>query len=430
MHLKGEIGTMRILHVVHGYPPSVGGSQLLVQHLSEQLVTRYGDRVTVFTTTARNVEMFWNPREPALPAGTEVINGVTVRRFPVFNRLNTLRRIAAAVGYRLHLPYNDWFRTIQQGPLVPGMTRAIASSGADVILATAFPLMHMYYAIAGARQGGIPIVLVGAIHTEDRWGYERKMILQAIRRADAYIAYTFYERDYLIVRGIPEERITVIGGGVDADAFIRANGWVVRERYGWGNNPVIGFVGKQTARKRLDVLIEAMQRVWNEQPEVHLLLAGAQTPHSLQIAERVKRLPLSQWSQVTIVTDFREEEKPGLLAACDIFVLPSAEESLGIAFLEAWAAGKPVIGVRAGAIPSVVDDGRDGLLVPYGDPESLARAILLLLADPARRTAMGQAGQKKVRDHYTWEIFAGRVREVYQEVLSRYKRNYTWKGEQ
>ena len=83
---------MRILHVVHGYPPSVGGSQLLVQHLSEQLVTRYGDRVTVFTTTARNVEMFWNPREPALPAGTEVINGVTVRRFPVFNRLNTLRR--------------------------------------------------------------------------------------------------------------------------------------------------------------------------------------------------------------------------------------------------------------------------------------------------------------------------------------------------
>ena len=310
------------------------------------------------------------------------------------------------------------------------MTRAIASSGADVILATAFPLMHMYYAIAGARQGGIPIVLVGAIHTEDRWGYERKMILQAIRRADAYIAYTSYERDYLIVRGIPEERITVIGGGVDADAFIRANGWVVRERYGWGNNPVIGFVGKQTARKRLDVLIEAMQRVWNEQPEVHLLLAGAQTPHSLQIAERVKRLPLSQWSQVTIVTDFREEEKPGLLAACDIFVLPSAEESLGIAFLEAWAAGKPVIGVRAGAIPSVVDDGRDGLLVPYGDPESLARAILLLLADPARRTAMGQAGQKKVRDHYTWEIFAGRVREVYQEVLSRYKRNYTWKGEQ
>jgi len=373
--------------------------------------------------------MFWDPHEPSLPAGIEVINGVTVYRFPVFNRLNTFRRIAAAVGYRLHLPYNDWLRTIQQGPLVAGMTRAIATSGADVILATAFPLMHMYYAVAGARRGKTPIVLLGAIHTEDRWGYERKMIFQAIQRADAYIAHTIFERDYLIARGIPEEKITVIGGGVDADAFMRANGRAVREQYGVGDHPVVAFVGKQTARKRLDVLIEAMRRVWNARPDAHLMLAGAQTPYSLQIAEQVKRLPLSQRNQVIIVNDFQEEEKPDLLAACDIFVLPSAEESLGIAFLEAWAAGKPVIGVRAGAIPSVVDEGRDGLLVPYGDPESLAQAILILLADPARRAAMGQAGQRKVRDHYTWEIFADRVRKVYQKVLTRYDREHAWKGD-
>jgi len=420
---------MKILHVVHGYPPSMGGSQWLVQRLSEQLVTRYGDQVTVFTTTACNIEMFWNPREPALPAGTEVINGVTVHRFPVFNRLNTLRRIAAAAAYRLRLPYNDWLRTIQQGPLIAGMTRAIASSGADVILATAFPLMHMYYAVTGARRGRIPIVLLGAIHTEDRWGYERKMIFQAIQQADAYIAYTIFERDYLIARGIPEEKITVIGGGVDADAFMRANGRVVREQYGVGDHPVVAFVGKQTARKRLDVLIEAMRRVWNARPDAHLMLAGAQTPYSLQIAEQVRRLPSSQQNQVIIVNDFREEEKPDLLAACEIFVLPSAEESLGIAFLEAWAAGKPVIGVRAGAIPSVVDEGQDGLLVPYGDPESLAHAILILLADPERRIAMGQAGQRKVLNHYTWEIFADRVRKVYQKVLTLYDREHTWKGD-
>ena len=420
---------MRILHVVHGYPPSVGGSQLLVQRLSEQLVTRYGDQVTVFTTTARNIEMFWNPREPALPAGTEVMNGVTVRRFPVFNRLNALRRIAAAVAYRLRLPYNDWLRTIQQGPLVAGMTRAIATSGADVVLATAFPLMHMYYAVAGARRGKMPVVLLGAIHTEDRWGYERKMVFQAIQQADAYIAYTIFERDYLIAGGIPEKKITVIGGGVDADAFMRANGRVVREQYGVGDRPVVAFVGKQTARKRLDVLIEAMRRVWNARPDTHLMLAGAHTPYSLQMAEQVRRLPSSQQNRVIIVNNFREEEKPDLLAACDIFVLPSAEESLGIAFLEAWAAGKPVIGVRAGAIPSVVDEGRDGLLVPYGDPESLAQAILILLADPARRTAMGQAGQRKVLDHYTWEIFVDRVRKAYQKVLTRYDREHAWKGD-
>lgn len=421
---------MRILHVVHGYPPSIGGSQLLVKNLSEQLVARYGDRVTVFTTTARNIEMFWNPREPALTAGVEVINGVTVHRFPVFNRLNSIRRIAAAIGYRLHLPYNDWLRTIQQGPLVPGMKQAIASSGADVILATAFPLMHMYYAVAGARQGSIPIVLLGAIHTEDRWGYERKMILRAIQRADAYIAYTPFERDYLIARGIKGEKITVIGGGVDAGPFLQADRRVVRERYGWGDRPVIAFVGKQTARKRLDVLIEAMQRVWNDYPEACLLLAGARTAHSAQVEERVRCLPSHQRACVSILSDFREEEKPELLAACDIFVLPSAEESLGIAFLEAWAAGKPVIGVRAGAIPSVIDEGKDGLLVPYGDPEGLAQAILFLLTNPTRRSTMGQEGQKKVLENYTWEIFADRVRGVYEKVIrQRRKRSPSWKGD-
>ncbi|MDH7474354.1 MAG: glycosyltransferase family 4 protein [Anaerolineae bacterium] len=413
---------MRILHVVHGYPPSIGGSQLLVQRLSEQLVVHYRDQVTVFTTTARNIEMFWNPRETALPAGTEVINGVIVRRFPVFSRLNTLRRIAAAVGYRLRLPYNDWLRTIQQGPLVPGMMQAIASSGADVVFATAFPLMHMYYAVAGARRGGIPLVLLGAIHTEDPWGYERKMIVRAIRQADAYIALTSFERDYLVARGIREEKITVIGGGVDARPFLQADGRAVRARYGWGDRPVIAFVGKQTARKRIDVLIEAMQRVWNEHPEACLLLAGASTVYSLQIRERIDRLPPHQRAQMSILADFQEEEKPELLAACDIFVLPSAEESLGIAFLEAWAAGKPVIGVQAGAIPSVIDEGRDGLLVPYGDPRSMARAILSLLNDPPGRFSMGQAGRKKVLENYTWEIFADRVRGVYETVISQRRR--------
>ncbi len=410
---------MKILHVVHGYPPSTGGSQLLVKNLSERLVARYGDEVTVFTTTARNIEMFWKPREPALPAGTETINGVTVRRFPVFNRLDIVRRTAAAIAYRLHLPYNDWLRTIQQGPLVSGMTEAIASSRAEIVFATPFPLLHMYYALAGARRGGIPIVLLGAIHTEDRWGYERRMIFQAIRKADAYIAHTSFERDYLIARGIPGEKIAVIGGGVDAEAFLRADGRAVRERYGWGDAPVVALIGKQTARKRYDVMIEAMQRVWAVWPDARLLLAGARSPYSAQIIRRVESLTPSQRERVSIIADFREEEKPGLLAACDIFVLPSAEESFGIAFVEAWAAGKPVIGVRAGAIPSVVDEGRDGLLVPYGDSRGLADAILTLLADPVRREAMGKAGQKKVLENYTWEIFTDRVRGVYLGVLRR-----------
>ena len=89
---------MKILHVVHAYPPSLGGSQALTARLSEQLVARYGDSVSVFTTVARNIDSFWGGSNALLPAGVEQINGVTVRRFGIFNRLNRLRWLASGVA--------------------------------------------------------------------------------------------------------------------------------------------------------------------------------------------------------------------------------------------------------------------------------------------------------------------------------------------
>lgn len=409
---------MRILHVVHGYPPSTGGAQWLTKNLSEQLVSRHHDEVTVFTTVAYNMEHFLRSDEPAMPAGTEAINGVTVRRFTVFNRLNVLRMLIAGVAYRLRLPCNDWLRTIYNGPLIFGMTRAVANSGADVVFATAFPLLHMYYALAGAQRAGIPIVFLGAIHTADVWGYDRKMIYRAIQQADAYIALTTFERDYLIEHSIWPDKISVIGPGVEAGTFVKADGRVMRDRYGWGDDPVVALVAKQTARKRFDTLLAAMQRVWTVHTNARLLIAGARTPYSRQIEEMINALPSEQQTHVTVVSDFSEKEKPNLVAACDMFVLPSGQESFGIAFLEAWACGKPVIGARIGAIPSVIDEGRDGLLVAYRDAGDLARAILELLANQQRRAQMGEVGQRKVLENHTWEIVADRVRAVCIEAIS------------
>lgn len=409
---------MKILHVVHGYPPSLGGSQILVQQLSERLVANYDDEVTVFTTNAYHMESFWAPEMPMMSPGITMINGVKVRRFPIFNQLNMVRKVLSAIAYRLRLPYNDWLRTLQTGPIIPRMEEAIAQSHADVVFATAFPLMHMYYALKGAHRAGTPLVFSGAIHTADRWGYERQMIYRAIEKADAYIAYTSFERDYLIQRGIDPNKITVIGPGVDPDFFAGHDGKVVRKLHGWDRTPVVGMIAKQTARKQFDILLGAMQQVWVTYPDVHLLLGGAHTPYMREIKGMIQHLPRTRQARVTVVSDFSEDEKPDLLAACDIFVLPSGEESFGIAFLEAWACGKPVIGARIGAIPTVIDEGVDGLLVNYQDTNDLARAILTLLTNSQQRTRMGEAGRQKVLSLYTWEIVTRRIREVYKRTLS------------
>lgn len=413
---------MKILHVVQCYHPAVGGSEWLVKNLSELLVSRYGDEVTVFTAAADKPAYFWRQEGSALPAGTEVIQGVAVRRFKVFRRLRRPRMLLAHTFHRLRLPYHDWARTLQLGPLISGMTQAIADSDADVVFATSFPFLHMYYALAGARQADRPAVLLGAIHALDKWGYDRDMMYQAIHQAQAYIAHTTFERDHLIGRGVAAEKITVIGGGVDVEPFLRADGAAERGRYGWGDEPVIAAVARQSVLKRLDTLLYAMPRVWAIQPRARLLFAGARTSYSAELEQIIQRLPPEQQARVTIVNNFSEAEKPGLLAACDLLVHPSANESFGIALIEAWACAKAVIGANAGAIPSVIDEERDGLLFEYEDPDSLARAILALLADEGRRYEMGQAGRKKVLGNYTWDIVTDRFRTLYEEVVARHRK--------
>ena len=98
----------------------------------------------------------------------------------------------------------------------------------------------------------------------------------------------------------------------------------------------------------------------------------------------VGRLAPALRDRVLLRFDFREDDKPRLVSVADVIAYPSQYESYGIAFLEAWAAGKPVIGCRCGAVAEVVHENADGLLVPYADPRALAAAIAALLDDPAR----------------------------------------------
>ncbi|MAT96717.1 MAG: hypothetical protein CL608_06195 [Anaerolineaceae bacterium] len=408
---------MKILHVVQGYHPVVGGSEWLVKNLSEQLVARYQDEVTVFTPAASKPVYFWRNEGGPLPVGTEQINGVTVRRLPLFRGLRLVRMLLAHGFHRFRLPYHDWARTIQVGPLMFGLPKAIANSGAEIVFATAFPFMHMYYAVAGARRAGVPVVLLGAIHTADKWGYDRQMMYNAIAQADAYIAHTSFERDHLMAKGIAAEKIYVIGAGVSIEQISGGNGRLIRERYHLGDIPVLLVLGRQSELKRLDTVIEAMPHIWAQQPNAHLLMAGARTNYSTQLDKMIADFPPEQQNKIIIINDFPESEKPDLLAAADLLVHPSGNESFGIVFVEAWAAGKPVIGADVGALASLIAEGEDGLLFRFGDAASLAQKVTQLLAQPAQCAALGAAGREKVLANYTWEIVADRVRQVYADLL-------------
>jgi glycosyltransferase involved in cell wall biosynthesis len=101
-------------------------------------------------------------------------------------------------------------------------------------------------------------------------------------------------------------------------------------------------------------------------------------------------------------------------------VLPSTTmgEAFGVVLLEAMACGKPVIASNLPGVRSVVDDGRDGLLVQPGDAADLGQKLELLLADVHGRSEMGLRGRKKVEDQYDWPLIVPRLEKLYAEVLS------------
>ena len=386
----------------------------MFKNLSERLVTLFGDDVTVFTTNGPGDV---NDRQAQnVSANEETVNGVKVRRFPCHQCLGPVLELAFRTSRKARLPFRDYVELLYRGPIAPEMLRATINCDADVIAATPFYYMHMFYPCLARRLGKqVPLVYYGALHITD--GNIHRPTLRAIKNAEAYVAYTTYERDALISKSIPESKIHLVGLGVDLERFECVDGRTVRSRFGIDNDdPVVAFVGRQANGKGIDTLLCAMQMVWREIPQAYLLIAGDRASFSSQLSQLVNGLTSRERDRVIIVDGFGEDEKPSFFAACDVFVTVSRVESFGIVYLEAWASGKPVIGSRIGAVQSVIRDGQDGLLVSYGDVKQLAQAILTLLNDEKLRATLARNGQARVRNEHSWEIVTRKVRTIYAQV--------------
>jgi glycosyltransferase involved in cell wall biosynthesis len=173
------------------------------------------------------------------------------------------------------------------------------------------------------------------------------------------------------------------------------------------------YVGVLEARKGLDVLLEALKLVVQAKPKTVLTVIGAGNQGSyrrlcerLHIAGNVEFLGLQSAEEIA---------KRHLRS--QIFVLPSANENSPNALAEAMVSGLPVIATAVGGIPSMVEHGQTGWLVPPRDPAELANAILQLLNDPELRARLSQAARQQARDRHRPERVAAQTAQAYQEIL-------------
>jgi len=222
--------------------------------------------------------------------------------------------------------------------------------------------------------------------------------------------------DHLRLRIAPDEKFAVIHSGVDLSRFrpdparkaeIRSALEIPSESI------VIATVGRLTAVKGQDTLIRAIAECLRHGEKVFILILGEGELRSdletlsaeLGIAEAIRFLG---WrSDVASVID-----------ACDIFCLPSLNEGMGKAIVEAMAMGKPVIASDVGGIPDLVIPGENGILVPPGDSNALAKAILNLRDHPEARVKMGEQGREKALE-FGVESMLHKMDSLYAGLLAK-----------
>jgi len=211
--------------------------------------------------------------------------------------------------------------------------------------------------------------------------------------------------------GVPAEKIKIIPNGIDVPAFERAEPLPLLKSEG---NTVVGVVARLDMQKGFEYLLRAARGLCTMFPDLKIVIAG-EGPDRTVIEDMIRQYEL----QSSIILAGQQSNMPGVYAAMDIFVLPSLNEGLPMTVLEAMAASKPVLATRVGAIPSVIKDGENGLLVAPKDFEGLRNAIASLLSDPERRRRLGDQAHAWVSQNYTSEAMALKYHDMYEEVLGK-----------
>jgi glycosyltransferase involved in cell wall biosynthesis len=211
----------------------------------------------------------------------------------------------------------------------------------------------------------------------------------------------------------PQKFVTIPGGNSLAQfRSMRVNAIDKRKELGLPpEGPIIGAVGRLVPIKGHTWLLRAVPRVLAEFPQACVVLIG-DGPLLGELKELAAELGISPH----VVFLGTRHDMPGCLAALDLFVLPSLNEGMGRALVEAMAVGCPVVATRVGGIPDVVTDGMTGLLVPPRDDRALAEAILTLLRNRSRRAAYGAAARRHVDGRFDVETMVHNIERLYDEV--------------
>jgi phosphatidylinositol alpha-1,6-mannosyltransferase len=375
----------RVLLVTNDFPPRRGGIQSYLDALVGNMVEAGTHTLTVYAPKWKGSDDF---DEDAQKTGYTVVRHPGTLMLPEPSVARRMRRL---------IERNEtdtvWF-------------------GAAAPLALMAPL---------ARDAGADRVIASTHGHEVGWSM-LPLARTALRRigsgTDVVTYISSYTRRRFASAFGPHAALEHLPPGVDIDRFApdevaRAE---LRARYGLGNRPVVACVSRLVPRKGQDMLIRALPAIRQRVHGAALVIVGG-GPYASSLRRLAHSFGVAE--HVVFTGGVPGEELPAHHALADVFAMPCRTrgagldvEGLGIVFLEASAAGVPVVAGRSGGAPETVRDGETGVVVDGWDVGAITASVSDLLSDPDRASRMGAAGRRWVVDNWQWRTQAARLAEL------------------
>lgn len=388
-------------------------SSIFLHHLSKALSDQ-GWQMTVLA--------------PNFPGGAarEAMEGVEVVRFDYF--LPGWQTLCYGSGVPTNLRANPllWLQ-------VPFFLSAMHRHAARLIRQRRIDLIQAHWIIPqGAvarglkRKYQIPVVLTA--HGADAFSFQtplgRFMKRFGLQAADACAANSLYTKT-ILEKLLPGLNSWVIPMGIWLEQFEKRpdGGEGIRRQLGI-QGPLLLFVGRLVEKKGAEYLIRALPAVLQNFPQATLLIIG-EGDLSQDLRKVASLFGVSQ--SIRFLGRLPNQDLPDYFMAADVFIGPSIvdakgdTEGLGIVFLEAAAAGLPIVGTGVGGSGEFLVDGVTGIVVPQRDPNSLGQAICQLLAEPELRNRLGCTARQKVVESFTWQQVAQKYSSLFVETLNNFR---------
>lgn len=368
---------MKITFLTHCFPPAQDGASRLFKYLSNHL-TSLNVKTQVITSNRFSSDGF-------IKANSSKIS----KKEKNITRLDVITYLYRPL--RLLSKFSDIFKLLAFGPIFKSFPSFFISEETDWIVAGPFPTTTALHAYLASKLKRSRLALIPCYHFQDQ-NHINKILKYILHEADLIFALTNREKEEYKKLGIDQNKISILGGIVEEKYFLKS-------KQKKNNNSVL-YLGSKSGHKQIELLIEAMEKLWQKGGNAKLITAGPETLYSPIIRKRIDQLPKNFKKNVIYKNEVREQEKWQLIDNCSVLVNPSKYESFGIIFLEAWARKKPVIAYKSPVSLEIIEDNSDGLL--FKNRQELEDKIYSILTNSDLQKNLGEKGYLKAKE-YTQE---------------------------